>query len=194
MRHGETIWQQENRYAGSSDVPLSERGHQQAQALGQWAKDAQITNLAVSPLLRARQTMLPIEEALGLQAIVDDRLREIHFGQGEGLTLQQMSKQFPKAFAKFQQNPFAHGLPGGEDPQAVLIRGREALLDLADGVEGRALIVTHNTLIRLVLCDWLGVAPSRYRELFPTLDNGSWTEVEVQQNRMALLHFNVPLY
>ncbi len=193
MRHGETIWQGENRYAGSSDVPLSERGHQQAQALARWAKEAQITKLAVSPLLRARQTMQPIEEALAIPATVDDRLREIHFGRGEGLTLQQMSERFPEPYASFQRDPFAHWLPGGEDPKAVLQRGREALLDLASGGDGCVLAVTHNTLIRLVLCDLLGVAPSRYRELFPTLGNGSWTELEMQENRIALLHFNVPV-
>ncbi len=149
--------------------------------------------LAVSPLLRARQTMLPIEEALGMAATVDDRLREIHFGQGEGLALGEMSKQFPEQFANFQRDPFAHWLPGGEQPREVLHRGREALLDYANCGEECVLAVTHNTLIRLVLCDLLGVAPSRYRDLFPTLDNGSWTELEVQKNRIALLHFNVPV-
>ena len=119
VRHGETIWNAENRYAGSTDIPLSPRGLEQAEQLANWASSAGLAAIWVSPLLRARQTAAPSERVTGLAARVDSRLREIHFGQGEGLTNEEIRQSFPEAFAAFQSDPVAHHLPGGEDPRDV---------------------------------------------------------------------------
>src|ERR1700739_3523872 len=98
VRHGETLWQTENRYAGSTDIPLSGRGPEQAQWLARWASSAHLAAIWVSPLLRARETAVPSERASGLSAHVDSRLKETHFGKAEGLTNAEIKRSFPEAF------------------------------------------------------------------------------------------------
>ena len=86
IRHGETIWNAENRYAGSTDISLSPRGQEQAEKLAHWVSSVDLAAIWVSPLLRARQTARPSERVSGITARVDPRLREIYFGRGEGLS------------------------------------------------------------------------------------------------------------
>jgi len=176
VRHGETIWNAENRYAGSTDIPLSPRGHEQAEQLAKWASAADLAAIWVSPLLRARETAAPSERATGITARVDFRLREIHFGRGEGLTDAQIQQSFPEAFAAFQSDPVSHHLPGGEDPRDVAQRAIECF-----------------TLIRVALCQLLGLPLSRYRTVFPTIGNGALSEIRLQDGDFSLLNFNLPL-
>ena len=195
VRHGETIWHAENRYAGSSDIELTDRGRQHAQALALWAANAGLERLYVSPLVRARETARPSEAALCMHAALDSRLREIDFGEGEGLTSREMSKRFPVEYAAFRRDPVKHHLPGGEDPMAAISRGRAALQEIASqaGPRARVLIIAHNTLIRLLLCDLLGIPPARYRQVFPEVGNVSINELELTESGAALLRFNVPI-
>lgn len=194
VRHGETIWHPENRYAGSTDIPLSPRGLEQAEQLATWASSAKLADIWVSPLLRARETVAPSEHVTGMTACVDARLREIHFGQGEGLTNAEIRQSFPESFAAFQSNPVSHHLPGGEDPRDVARRAIECFKEIeAIHPHGRVLVVTHNTLIRVALCQLLGVPLSKYRAAFSTVANGALSEIRVQDGQFSLLTFNFPL-
>jgi len=194
VRHGETIWHKEDRYAGSTDIPLSPRGLEQAERLGKWASSAGLAAIWVSPLLRAQQTAAPSERFAGISARVDARLREIDFGRGEGLTNAELRQSLPEAFAGFQSDPVSHHLPGGEDPREVALRAMECLQQIAASYpDGRVLVVTHNTLIRVALCQLLGVALSKYRKVFPTLANGALSEIRLQDGNFSLLSLNLPL-
>ncbi len=195
VRHGETIWNAEHRYTGSSDIALTPRGEVQALALADWAVTAGLSALYTSPLARARQTAQPTADRLQIPAIVDPRLRELDFGLGEGLTSKQQAERFPAQRIAFEQDPAANFLPEGEDPRAAIVRARASLDEIAAASPGqRVLVVAHNTLIRLVLCDLLGIDPARYRQLFPKLGNVALTELQMAPDTQpALLHFNVSL-
>lgn len=194
VRHGETVWHAENRYAGSSEVALTPRGYAQAQHLAGWARSASLSGLYSSPQSRAQLTAAPTAAALRLVPITDDRLRELHFGDGEGLTSKEMQARFPDAYAAFRRDPFEHYLPNGEPPRDAIARGRTALAEIAQSNPGgRVLLVMHNTLIRLLLCDLLGVTPARYRDVFPQLDNVAITEIQLGAQPPALLRFNAPI-
>jgi broad specificity phosphatase PhoE len=195
VRHGESVWHAENRYAGSSDIELSDRGREDAQALALWAATAGLQRIYVSDLGRAQRTARAVEAAVGLKATVDPRFRELDFGDGEGLTSSEMRQRFPHRYAAFCNDPVKNHLPGGEDPAAAIARGRAGLQDAASeaGPEGRVLVIAHSTLIRLLLCDLLGIAPSRYRQVFPELGNVSINEILLKARSAALLHFNVPI-
>lgn len=174
LRHGETAHHAENRYLGSTDDPLNQKGFEQAAALGRWAERAHLTAIVSSSLLRSRQTAEPAVEATGLELDIDGRLVELSFGKAENLTGKEMREQFPAARAAFEVDPIAHPLPGGEDPLAALERGREAVTELAEKhAGGRVLVVAHGTLLRIVLCDLLGIQLSRYRTVFPSMANTS---------------------
>lgn len=203
-RHGETVWHRENRYAGRTEIELSEDGREQAQRLARWAKAAGIRKLYVSPQRRALDTMRPVAEAVAIEPVVDPRLREVDFGIGEGMTAREMEIEIPEARRRFDEDPFGNPLPGGEDPREALARGREALRAIVEDAARSSdpppltLVVFHNTLIRLLLSDALGINPSRYRKVFPRvhcatlLELGFAAPVEPGAPAVSLLGFNVP--
>lgn len=193
VRHGETTWHTENRYAGGSDVPLTDHGVDQANRLASWAAWAGLGGVWASDLSRARQTAQPSAEACGLPLRIDARLREVDFGQGEGLTRQQMEESMPEAIAAFQRDPVQHHLPGGEDPAKAAERGVECLDDIAAAhPNDRVLVVAHGTLIRLVVCSLFGLPLGEYRRLFPVVGNGLLNELRLRDGQPALLSWNAP--
>ncbi|SFQ43359.1 MULTISPECIES: histidine phosphatase family protein [Actinomadura] len=194
VRHGETEWHAENRYAGTSDVALTPRGMEQAGQLAAWAADARPDAVWCSDLTRARRTAALSAEAIGGRLHVDERLRELDFGQGEGLTRAEMERKFPAALRAFLADPVAGHLPGGEDPAAAARRFTGCLDDIARRTPGgRVLVVAHSTAIRLALCRLLGVPLKDYRRRFPSLGNCALTEIRLRDGDAALLEFNTPL-
>ncbi|MBF8186593.1 histidine phosphatase family protein [Nonomuraea sp. K274] len=193
VRHGETVWHAENRYAGLSDVELTPRGHDQAALLAEWAATAGLSAVWASTLSRARITATAAAAKAGVPLQVDARLVELDFGEGDGLTSKEMAERFPEARAAFEADPAAHPLPGGEDPYAAAGRFTDALHDIAARCDGRVLVVAHTTAIRLALCRLIGVPLGEYRRLFPRLDNCALTELRVGAGRAAMLQYNSPI-
>ncbi|RJL30126.1 histidine phosphatase family protein [Bailinhaonella thermotolerans] len=193
VRHGQTEWHTDNRYAGSTDVGLTPYGREQARRLARWAEGAGLAAVYSSTLARARETARAAAEAAGLSPYEDHRLCELDFGAGEGLTTADMRRRFPRALAAFHADPVACHLPGGEDPVKAARRFVDCLGDVAAGHPGgRVLVVAHRTVIRLGLCELLGVPLRKYRRSFPELRNCSLTEIELGADGAALLEFNVP--
>jgi probable phosphoglycerate mutase len=195
VRHGETIWHAENRYAGRTDIALTKRGLAQTAQLATWARGAELNAVWSSPLSRARLTALPAAEAAALPLQINEQLIELDFGRGEGKTDAEMRMLFPEERASFMRDPVMHYLPDGEDPVHAANRGVAALHEIAKatGEGGRALIVAHNTLLRLVLCSLLKIPLERYRSSFPIFGSGTITEIAVNGKDVGLLSFNVPL-
>ncbi|MCY9784601.1 histidine phosphatase family protein [Nocardiopsis sp. EMB25] len=192
-RHGETTWHVNNRYAGSSDIPLSARGRAQAEALAAWAGDAGLDAVWCSTLSRAQETALPSARAIGAEPRPDERLREIHFGEGEGRTAAEMERLFPQRRAAFVTDPVTHHLPGGEDPHLTVKRAVSCFDDIIHShPEGRVLVVTHTTLIRLALCHLLHLPLREYRRLFPSVRNTGLTTLRLSGGHASLIDFNVP--
>lgn len=194
VRHGETAWHADNRYAGVTEVGLSPRGLEQAALLATWASSAGLSAIWSSPLGRALDTANGCARSAGLHVHVDDRLRELDFGEGEGLTAQEMRVRFPAAFEAFVVDPVANHLPGGEDPAAAVGRFVACLHEIADvHPAGRVLVVTHTSVIRLALCHLLGAPLGDYRRLYPAIGNCALTEVRLTAAPPVLLQFNVPI-
>lgn len=194
VRHGETVWHAENRYAGRSDVELTERGHAQAAALAQWAATAHLDGVLCSPLTRARLTAVPAAEAVGVLPRIDERLLEVDFGRGDGLTRDEMGEAFPERLAAFLDDPVTHHLPGGEDPRRAAERAGACLAETARELpDSRILVVAHSTLLRLLLCRQLGIPLAAYRRVFPELHNGTLTELRLRNGQASLIQFNSPL-
>ncbi len=194
VRHGETVWHSENRYAGSSDIELTPRGQGQAELLAEWAESAGLSAVWSSPLDRARRTAAPCAAAAGVPHTVDARLRELDFGAAEGLTAPDMEKALPEALVAFRRNPVSHHLPGGEDPVSGARRFTACLDAICqDHPGGRVLVVAHTTAIRLALCQLLGLPLQNYRRIFPSIRNCGLTEIQCGDGTVSLLQFNAPL-
>ncbi|MEV7550438.1 histidine phosphatase family protein [Amycolatopsis sp. NPDC089917] len=192
-RHGQTEWHAENRYAGSSDVALTEEGLRQADELAGFAAAAGPTAVYCSPQSRARRTAEPSAEALGLPLRVVGELREVHFGLMEGRTRKELAESDPDAVARFLADPVTGAFPGSEPPADAAARGAKALRGIAEEAPGETvLVVAHNTLIRLTLCALLGLPLESYRTVFPRLDNAAVTELAIDGTRTGLLRLNQP--
>jgi broad specificity phosphatase PhoE len=133
IRHGETDWNAQGRLQGALDIPLNELGRQQAATAGGilaglFARDGRNqTSLAfvASPLGRARATMELVRGALKLPPLdyrIDDRLREIGYGDWEGSTLAQMRLTDPDLFAARERDKWTVSPPGGESYVSVQAR------------------------------------------------------------------------
>ncbi|MFF7975587.1 histidine phosphatase family protein [Streptomyces sp. NPDC007905] len=192
-RHGQTLWHAENRYAGVSDVGLTDTGRAQAEALGRWAAAHPVDAIWTSPLSRAVVTAEPACRALGLTPHREGDLRECDFGVVEGRTLAEFEAEHPRAAQAFRDDPVAHPFPGAEDPRAALERGTAALRRIAAAHPGeRVLVVAHNTLLRLVLCSLLHIPAGQYRRVLPKLRNAAVSEIRINGDDTALLSLNVP--
>lgn len=195
-RHGQTVWHRENRYAGVTDIDLTETGHHQADLLAAWAQHARPEAIVCSPVRRALETAGPSARALGLELSVEQDLREVSFGVAEGRTMAEMHADDRQMVERFQSDPVLHPFPGGDSPAEAAERGAAALLRIAADHPGRTvLVVAHNTLLRLTLCALLGIDVRRYRVVFPRMDNATLTTLRVLpgSSDTSLLSYNVPL-
>jgi broad specificity phosphatase PhoE len=136
IRHGETAWNAEGRFQGSRDIPLNDLGREQAASAGGiladlFARDGRDTSsmpFVASPLSRARLTMELVRNRLKLPAAdysVDDRLREIGYGQWEGLTLPEMKLHDAAIFASRDADKWGVAAPSGESYASVTLRMRK---------------------------------------------------------------------
>ncbi|MFJ4198413.1 histidine phosphatase family protein [Streptomyces sviceus] len=193
-RHGQTIWHAENRYAGVSDIGLTDEGRAEAEALGRWAAVHRPDAIWTSPLSRAIATADPACRALGVSPHREPGLRECDFGVVEGRTLAEFAAEVPDAAEAFRADPVAYPFPGAEDPAAAAARGTQALRRIAAAHPGeRVLVVAHNTLLRLTLCALLSIPLGEYRRVFPRLRNAAITELRLDKDgSAALLSLNVP--
>ncbi|OIV36178.1 histidine phosphatase family protein [Mangrovactinospora gilvigrisea] len=197
-RHGETVWHADNRYCGISDVALTPRGERQAEELASWtaARRPRPDAVACSPVSRAVRTAEPAAAALGLKPEIVEGLREVDFGVAEGRTLAEVAAQDPSVVEAFRRDPVAGAFPDMEPPRGAAARAAAALRELAGRHEGgTVLVVAHNTLLRMALCELLGIPLARYRAVFPRLVNAAVTELDLAAERdgtAALLSLNVP--
>lgn len=197
VRHGETVWHGDNRYAGgNSDIDLTAKGKRQAEALVAWAQTQSFDAVVTSPVRRARETAQPSARALDLELEIIEDLREVNFGVAEGRTIAELLSMDAEMVHRFRRDPVAHPFPGSEMPEAAARRAASALRAAAGRHPGgTVLVVAHNTLLRLALCALLDLPLGRYRQLFPRLVNGAITEVVVPTGTgkpAALLSLNVP--
>ncbi|GHE44904.1 histidine phosphatase family protein [Vulcaniibacterium thermophilum] len=162
-RHGETPWNAEGRYQGQVDIPLSDVGLRQAQALGARLREVPIARAVCSPLSRARQTA---ELALGARDIpltLDPGLMEIAHGTWEGLLASEIRERDPERMRAWREAPHEVLMPEGESLQHVLDRAWPALARACDGLGpgDTLLVVAHDAVNRVLLCRIMGLPLSR---------------------------------
>ncbi len=192
VRHGEAIHNVEGRWMGWQPVPLTDLGERQAKAvawrLASWSPP--IHHLYTSPLLRAWQTAEPIAQALSLQPIACDDLREINFGQIDGLTLAAFRHSLPEIFARWQKrSDLTFQYPDGEQRLAFFQRVARAMDEILTRHPAESVVVVaHGGTVRAGLAhlfpntmsDWWAYA----------LDNGSLTHVRIHATGNMLVILN----
>lgn len=146
VRHGQTVWNAENKICGATDIALTERGHQQAIETGRKILEEGITadEILYSPLIRAAETARHISEITGIPARVEPRLTEQNFGKWEST---------PRDGADFKKAKefFACSHEGGEST----LRLAQRIYNLLDEIKEEAdektyILVAHNGIARVV--------------------------------------------
>ena len=153
LRHGETDWNAEGRAQGHADVPLNQRGHDQAQAVAVVLADLEPVRLWSSDLARAMQTAEHVAAVTGLAIEPDARLREYDVGKRSGLTVDEFAAYFPQEHAAWVAHEEGHLVPGEETTAQVRARIvpalRDCLASLEPGETGVA--VLHGACLKVGL-------------------------------------------
>jgi broad specificity phosphatase PhoE len=165
VRHGATVLSDEDRFAGATDVELSEEGREQARRLAERLSHAKITAIYASPLGRTVETARILAAPHDLEVQTCDGFREISHGHWEGMKRRDVEEKFPDEMAEWEKDPYTFAPAGGESGLAVTARALPALIDLVRDHPGeKILVVSHKATIRLLLSSLLGFDPRRYRD------------------------------
>lgn len=166
IRHGATVLSAEDRFAGSTDVELSDEGRTQATRLGARLSNDDLRAVYASPMKRTRETAALIAgERADLQPNVDPGLREIDHGRWEGLTRKEVEQRFPDEYATWEADPFGFAPEGGEAGVAVMARALPVIRAIVVAHPGQTVaVVSHKATIRLILSSLLGIDPRGYRD------------------------------
>ncbi len=167
IRHGEASGNQELRYLGITDAPLTAHGRAQAMELGASFADIPIVAVYSSPLQRAADTATAIAEPHGLTVNTIQNLREMDFGTWEDHTRSAVRAQDPTALAQWELGDPDATPPGGESAAAVMARVVPVLRDLAHTHRHQAIaVITHVTPIKLAICAALNLPPRSVRGMW----------------------------
>jgi broad specificity phosphatase PhoE len=185
LRHGQTPMSVQKRYAGRSDIPLTDVGLQQAAAAAKRLASAGIDVIVASPLLRARQTASEVAATTGAPVVADDGFRETDFGAWEGLTFAEVRERWPAEVSAWLADP-AVPPPDGESFIEVSERVAGALQRvLADRPGQTVLIVSHVTPIKMLVTTALLAPPAALYRMH--LDVASLCEIDWYADGPAVL-------
>ncbi len=188
VRHGETAANVDGVWHGSTDTPLTERGHAQAARLaGHLARQhPEVAAVYASPLRRARDTAAPIGRLLGLTLRIEADLREYDIGRWEGKPFAELFRE-QRFFEQIRRDP-DYAPHGGESPRQVTDRLAGALGRIAAAHAGeRVVAVVHGGALSMALAHLIDGDYSRWDRV---MDNCALSEL-VLEPKPALLCFNV---
>jgi broad specificity phosphatase PhoE len=193
VRHGETEFARERRFAGSRDVPLTPRGQQQCEAVGRALAGAFVGTVYSSPLARARDSATLIAAPHKLPVRVEPAFREMAFGDWEGLTRAEVAVRFPRQAEAWAATPHLVQPPGGESLSEVAARVAAGLAALADEHGGQTIVlVSHAIVTRLIVLAALGLGPERLWSV--DASPGGITEIEYVEGWTTVHRMNTLIH
>jgi broad specificity phosphatase PhoE len=176
-RHGESTWNAERRFQGSTDIPLSARGRAQAQALARGLRPYRVRAAYVSPYRRARETAELALAGTGVPVVVLEELRELSLGRWEGCTVDEIRAQDGDPYVAWLRTPHDCPPPDSEPLPMVSDRVRAAVERIAAAHPNGddVLVVSHGGVISVYACHLLGCSFNSLWRL--RVDNASLTVV-----------------
>ena len=185
LRHGQTPMSVQKRYAGRSDVPLTDAGVAQAAAAAKRLAPAGIAAIVASPLQRTVQTAEQVAAVTGLPVVTEDGFRETDFGAWEGLTFAEVRERWPSEMTAWLADPEV-APPGGESFAEVSERVTAALHRVLAGRTGqRILVVSHVTPIKTLVAAALLAPPAALYRMH--LDVAALCEIDWYADSPAVL-------
>ncbi len=165
IRHGATTLTAEDRFAGASEVDLSDEGRWQVEALAMRLSDDHIKAIYCSPMRRTIETATIVAQPHSLTPIPRDGLREIHHGHWESMRRCDVEAQFPEEYIAWEEDPFIYTPLGGESGLSVMARALPVIRDIvSQHRDENVAVVSHKATIRLIISSLLGFDPRGYRD------------------------------
>jgi broad specificity phosphatase PhoE len=157
VRHGETAWSLSRQHTGRTDIPLTEKGEQDAQALAPRLRNLPFATVLTSPLIRARRTA----ELAGFanRVLPDADLMEWNYGAYEGRRTSEIRRERPG------WNVFEHGCPGGETLEQVSARADRVIARVRE-THGDTLMFAHRDVLRVIAARWARLEAVEGRRLY----------------------------
>ena len=163
IRHGETIWNKQLKFQGHEDVPLSTGGLEQASALASRLEGQTLDGVYASDLSRAMETARGLAAPRGLEVFTDPSLREMNFGQWEGLTFKQIQEKYQEQVKLWWSNPVDTRVPGGETLSELAARVTAFVSGLVEKhAGGQVAVVCHGGPVRVLVAKVLGMDLNQY--------------------------------
>lgn len=192
-RHGETAWNSDNRVQGSVDVPLSEEGVRQAEALADFLAGLKVPfgRIYASDLSRAATTGKIIAARLGAgECVQSPLLRELNCGEWEGRAIAELREEQAEAYRAWRHDP-GFAVPGGESLVEMKARVEAFFAEEAEalGRHENVLLVAHGLFNRMILAHLMGLDPQQSR--FFAQDNAALSVFEWIRGRCYCLAWNI---
>lgn len=166
MRHGHVEGIHPERFRGRAELPLSALGESQARALAQrLAAHFSPVALYTSPMARSIATGAPIAQALGLPSVVLDGLRDLDYGQWQGMTHEDVSQRSPELYNSWYRTPHLLRFPDGESLQDLVARTADGLREILKRHPSKSdvvLLIGHDSVNRALLLQLLDQPLSAY--------------------------------
>ena len=190
VRHGHVEWLAPERFRGHAELPLSDLGQQQAQAVaGYIAATWKPAAVYTSPLGRCRETAIAIAAPFRLEPLPVDGLADIDYGEWQGLTRDEARERWPDEIELWFSAPHLAVIPGGETLATVLSRATAAMRDIVrHHRDGTVALVGHDSVNRVMLLHMLGLPLSRYWRLGQ--DPCAINEIEFSADGFTVLSMN----
>jgi alpha-ribazole phosphatase/probable phosphoglycerate mutase len=186
IRHGRVAWNARAAYTGWTDLPLDERGEKEAMMVANRLKDTPIGAIYASDLNRARRTAEIIAEPHNLKVQVSINLREINYGEWEGLEISDVKSNYGEdVFNAWSRDPVNYRIPGGETFGELRDRAAPEVERIASTHPGQTVVVAaHRSVNRVLICHWLGLDVGRYKQI--EQKNGAINSLLFNGNRVVI--------
>lgn len=168
LRHGQTAFSRDNSFAGSGlDLELTPIGQEMAQAFAEAYQATPWQAIYSSPMRRAVATAQPLCTAGKMDMQLRPGLTEMSFGLWEGLTQEEAQAQYPQEYLRWSIEPAWYPPPVGETAREVARRVMPVIDEIIQQFsDGKVLVVSHKSTIRIILCRLLGLEAGLYRHRF----------------------------
>ncbi|MCK4401312.1 alpha-ribazole phosphatase [bacterium] len=165
VRHGQTSGNRALKYFGITDIELNEEGVIQAGLVSKRLEKERISRIYSSSLKRAIKTAEIIAKPHRISVELKEDLREINFGDWEGLSFQEIQKSYPHKFSKWQNNIMSFTMPQGESISKLKERVETCFSEILNSArENNVVIVTHGGPIKIILSKIL--SPNALKTVF----------------------------
>ncbi len=174
VRHGETESNRRGLFRGRLDVPLNDRGREQAERLAEALRAEPVARVLTSPLVRAVETAAAISRPHGLSPIIDEAFNNFDLGEWQGREKDRVRVEEPDRWKLWTTDPDSLVIPGGESLRDVRERSYRRVLEIVrDYPDERTVVVTHRSVAKLLAGALLGLETGYFWKFY--LDNAGYS-------------------